>query len=242
MTPSSTPSPTSGRRLRWAVVVAAVLLLAAAAWFLPIGTWLEAFVRRVAGAGVAGWLAFIGVYATVTVLALPGSVLTLGAGFAFGIGTGFALVSVASTLGAALAFLIARRVGRDAILRRFAGGGTFAAIDGAVAREGWRVVVLLRLSPLIPFNALNYLLGLTGIPFGQAVLASWVGMMPGTLLYVYLGALGRAGVEQAGSGFDAGRTALLAVGLAATVAVSVLVARRARSALQAHRLSQPPAP
>lgn len=232
MTPP--PDAPAARRgpVTWVLPAAALAALVATAVFLPVAAWLEAFVQAVAASGPAGMAAFVLVYAVVTVLALPGSVLTLGAGFAFGIGVGFGLVSLASTLGASAAFLIARHVGRERLARRFR-GRTFSAIDRAIEREGWKIVLLLRLSPLIPFNALNYLLGLTGIPFRQAVLASWIGMMPGTLLYVYLGALGRAGVEQAGSGFDAGRTALLLAGLAATVGVAVLVGRRARQALAA---------
>jgi uncharacterized membrane protein YdjX (TVP38/TMEM64 family) len=107
------------------------------------------------------------------------------------------------------------------------------AIDAAVEREGWKLVLLLRLSPVFPFNVLNYALSLTRVPFGTYVLASFIGMLPGTALYVYLGSLAPAAAQlgPAAAAGGAGRTAVYAIGLLATVAVVVVATRLARRAL-----------
>ena len=127
-----------------------------------------------------------------TVLFLPCSVLTVGAGFAFGIAWGTLVVSIGSTTGASLAFLISRYVARDRIVAIAEKNAKFKAIDRAIGRQGWKMVGLLRLSPAIPFNLSNYVYGLTAVRFWPYVLASWIGMFPVTLLYVYLGAFGQA--------------------------------------------------
>ena len=166
-----------------------------------------------------------------TVLLVPGSALTVGAGFVFGLGWGLLAVSLGSTTGAALAFLIARFVAREKITSIARKNENFRRIDAAIGEQGAKLVFLLRLSPLIPFNLSNYFYGLTAVKFWPYVLASWIGMLPGTLLYVYLGTVGRAGL-QAASGADAARSPLewifLGVGLAATVAVTIWVTRIAR--------------
>jgi uncharacterized membrane protein YdjX (TVP38/TMEM64 family) len=163
------------------------------------------------------------------VLFLPGSVLTLGAGAVFGVVWGSVYVSVASTLGATCAFLVGRHFARDAILRQTAGNERFAALDRAVAAEGWKIVGLTRLSPVFPFALLNYAFGLTQVKLGQFVLASWLGMMPGTVLYVYLGSLAQAAAGERTR--TTGEWALYVVGLLATIAVTVMLTRVARRAL-----------
>jgi len=141
-------------------------------------------------------------------------------------------VFVAATLGSALAFLAARHVVRSSIERRVAGNERFAAIDRAIARDGRRIVFLLRLSPVFPFNLLNYALGLTRIGLVDYCVAS-VGMVPGTVLYVYLGSLGGQAAVAASGGSD--RQLLTwgvrLLGLAATAVVTILVTRIARRAL-----------
>lgn len=193
--------------------------------------------------GVMGGLLFILVYAVATTLFLPGSLLTLGAGAAFGVAVGFPLVSVASTLGATLSFLLGRFFARDWVAAKAATNPRFGAVDAAVGREGRKIVALLRLSPLFPFSLLNYGLGITRVGLGDYILASWLGMMPGTLLYVWLGAL--AGDVAKLAGGQRQRTplewTLYSVGLLATVAVTVHVTRVARRALN-ERLEQNPAP
>jgi uncharacterized membrane protein YdjX (TVP38/TMEM64 family) len=193
---------------------------------------------------LSGWLEGLGPWAAVVfgllcvlavVLLVPGSALTLAAGAFFGLAGGVLVASAAATTGSALAFLIARYLARDRIAHLLQRHPKFRAVDRAVSAGGWKIVVLLRLSPAIPFNVQNYLYGLTGIRFWPCVLASAVAMLPGTFLYVYLGDLGRAGLEAAAGGSQAtslAEWALAVVGLVATVAVTVYVARLARRALR----------
>jgi uncharacterized membrane protein YdjX (TVP38/TMEM64 family) len=224
----------SGFPWKWVAAGAGVAALIVATQVLPVGEWLAAFNQWVEGLGAVGLLVFILAYIAATVLFLPGAILTLGAGFAFGVGWGFAAVSVGSTIGAACAFLIGRYFARDKIQKKAEGYPKFSAIDRAVGKEGWKIVLLLRLSPLVPFNLQNYLYGLTAIKFWPYVLASWIGMMPGTLLYVYLGAAGRAGIEAAAG--EAERTpmeiGMFIVGLLATAAVTIYVTIIARRAIK----------
>lgn len=184
-----------------------------------------------AAAGPMGQAAFVGLYVLATVAFLPGSVLTLGAGAAFGLWKGFALVSIASTAGASAAFLVGRYLLRDWVSRKLEKVPAFAAVAGAVGQEGWKVVLLTRLSPVLPFNLLNYAYGLTTVGFGEYVLASWLGMIPGTFLYVYLGAV----AGEAARGGSRARTpaewGLYAGGLAATAVAAWLVGRTAKRAL-----------
>ncbi|MDE2290579.1 MAG: TVP38/TMEM64 family protein, partial [Elusimicrobia bacterium] len=177
----------------------------------------------------AGQGAFVLLYAAAAVAFLPGSVLTLGAGAAFGLWRGFILVSLGSTLGACAAFLVGRFLLRGWVERRLARFPAFAAVAAAVGAEGWKVVLLTRLSPVLPFNLLNYAYGLTPVSLGEYAWASWVGMMPGTMLYVYLGTA--AGRLARGGGRTPAQEALFAGGLAATALAAWLVGRKAKEAL-----------
>jgi uncharacterized membrane protein YdjX (TVP38/TMEM64 family) len=181
-----------------------------------------------------GPLAFIGGYALAVLAFVPGSALTLASGAIFGVGRGTVLVFVAALLGSTLAFLVARHLARAAIEKRIAGDARFAAIDQAIGREGRKIVFLLRLSPIFPFNLLNYGLGLTRVRLVDYVIAG-TGMLPGTLLYVYLGSAAGQAVAAAG-GAAPGRSpaewTLFGVGLAATLAVTLYVTRIARRALR----------
>ena len=164
----------------------------------------------------------------------PGSILTLAAGAIFGIARGTAIVFVGATTGAALAFLVARYLARSAIEGKVAGYPRFAAIDRAIGEQGRKIVFLLRLSPIFPFNLLNYALGLTRVRFVDYVIAS-LGMIPGTLLYVYYGqVIGDVAAprERGRGGAGAGYYTVLGVGLAATIVVTTLVTRIARRALK----------
>jgi uncharacterized membrane protein YdjX (TVP38/TMEM64 family) len=223
---------TNGRRAAlWLVVIVAI---GAAFFLLPVNTWLLGLIERIRDMGLAGAGVFLVAYVAATVLALPGSILTLGAGFAYGPVYGTLLVMLASNLGAVSAFLLGRTVLRERVSRRIAGDARFSAMDAAVGAQGFRVVLLLRLSPLFPFNLLNYALGLTRVRLRDYVVASVVGMFPGTLLYVYLGSLVTS-VSQLTSGQrpDSGPwgRVLFWGGLVATVAVTVLITRMARRAL-----------
>ena len=213
--------------------LAALAVLFVAWYFLPVDEWIRAFIAWVSGLGVSGALVFGAVYVVATVLMMPGSPLTIGAGLVFGLRLGFPIVIVSATVGATLAFLVARYLARQKVAARIGDHPRFRAIDDAIAEDGWKVVLLLRLSPLVPFNIQNYLYGLTSIKLSHYVSASFVGMMPGALLYLYIGAVGKAVVDDTGPG-GAVRWVFFGVGLVATVAVTVLVTRKARMKLRAY--------
>jgi uncharacterized membrane protein YdjX (TVP38/TMEM64 family) len=219
-----------GRVLLWALAAVAVIALVRAA---DGPARLRGAAEAIAGLGAWGPPLFALLYVAAAVCFLPGSVLTLGAGAIFGVPRGVAIVSVSATLGATAAFLVGRYLARGWVERRIGANPRFRAIDDAVAREGWKIVGLTRLSPVFPFSLLNYAFGLTRVSLRDYVVASWIGMLPGTLMYVYLGSLAGE-LAAAGSGRGA-RTpaewALYAVGLAATVAVTLYVTRLARRAL-----------
>jgi len=218
-----------------ALLVLAVLALFAATRFLPVEAWLKGFNQWIADLGAVGFVVFIFAYAAFALLMLPGAILTIGAGFIFGLGWGFVAVSAGSTLGAALAFLVGRFVARDKIRALTADKPKFQQIDRAIGERGAKLIFLLRLSPIVPFNLSNFFYGLTAVKFWPYVLASWLGMMPGTLAYVYFGTLGKAAAESAtGAGPSRGplEWTLLAVGLAATLAVTIWVSKIARNAIK----------
>lgn len=179
--------------------------------------------------GPTGPAIFILLYIAACVLFIPGSALTLGAGAIFGVVRGSIIVSIGSTLGATAAFLVGRYVARDWVARKIEKNEKFKAIDQAVGAEGWKIVGLTRLSPVFPFSLLNYAYGLTKVSLRDYVLASWIGMMPGTVMYVYLGSLARLGVETQNA--TTAQTVLKIVGLLATVVVTVYVTRIAKRAL-----------
>src|SRR6185436_3155498 len=157
-------------RARW---IALALLLAAlfvAVRLLPVDEWLRAFQHRVAGTGAWGGIVYGLVYVVAALLFVPGALLTIGAGLVFGLLWGTVIVSAASTTTAALAFLIARHLARDRVAAAARQNPRFEAIDRAVAEKGWKVVALLRLSPVVPFNLSNYLYGLTPVGFAPYVL------------------------------------------------------------------------
>lgn len=240
--PSSEPHPTpsgasTAAEPRSLPLSRIALVLALLAAFVLVGRALggaiPAFASWVDGLGFWGPLVFVVGYAAAVVAFAPGSLLTLAAGAIFGLAKGVLFVFAAAVLGSSLAFLVSRHFARGAIERRLAGNRRFAAIDAAVGREGRKIVFLLRLSPVFPFNLLNYALGLTRVSFSDYLLAS-LGMLPGTLLYVYYGKLAGDVAALAGGAAvprDAGYWAVLLLGLLATVVVTALVTRTARRAL-----------
>src|SRR5216110_4013069 len=216
-------------------LIAIVVALFLAMKFLPAREWLRNFNDWVGQMGVAGIFIFIGVYAVATVLLAPGVILTIGAGFAFGLWKGFLAVSAGSTFGAALAFLVARSIARDRIEAMAKGNDRFQRIDSAISEQGAKIIFLLRLSPVIPFNLSNYFYGLTAVKFWPYVFASWIGMMPATFLYVFIGTTGKAAVSAAGGeamkhGWQ--YWTFVSLGLAATIVVIIWVTKIARDALK----------
>ncbi len=183
--------------------------------------------------GAIGPLVFAGIYVIAAVALVPGSILTLGAGVVFGIVKGTLVVIVSATLGATAAFLVGRYLARDWVASKIKGNEKFQAIDRGVAEEGWKIVGLTRLSPVFPFNLLNYAFGITRVSLKDYVLASFFGMLPATLMYVYIGSLAGdlATLGAADRSRTSGELLLYAVGLVATILVTVYITRIARKAL-----------
>lgn len=211
-----------------------LIVLLTAAFLLPVADWVTTLFAWIDANRTVSWIVFIIMYVAATVLLLPGSLLTLGAGFLFGLGYGFVMVSAASVLGASCAFLVGRFLARDWVSDKLEAMPKFAALDRAIEQKGGLIVLLTRLSPVFPFNLLNYALGLTAVRFWTYVAASWIGMMPGTVLYVYLGSVasdlasllaGDLAESPIGNG-------LFYVGLAATVVLTVVITRIAGKALR----------
>lgn len=198
-----------------------------------LGMFVPALASTVEGLGTLAPLVFIAAYVVATVALVPGSLLTLAAGAIFGLARGTLLVLAGATLGAGAAFLIARHVARGLVERRLQTSTRLAGLDAALQREGRKIVFLLRLSPIVPFSLLNYAMGVSSVRFADFLFGS-VGMIPGTLLYVYYGkAAGDVAALAAGAAPQRGPAhyLVLALGLAATLGATVLVTRVARRAL-----------
>jgi len=227
------PTTVSRRTVRAALAAGAVVGLVLLLRAFAIEERLLGLVQWVRDAGSVGVGVFVLAYVLATVLFLPGSILTLGAGFAYGVIEGAAIVWVAANAGAALAFLLGRTLAREWIAAKVAANPRFAAIDRAVGVQGLKIVLLTRLSPAFPFNLLNYAYGLTGVRFRDYLLASLVGMVPGTIMYVYLGSLITSVSELASGRTSAGAPQQLFyfAGLVVTVIATVYVTRVARRAL-----------
>jgi uncharacterized membrane protein YdjX (TVP38/TMEM64 family) len=215
-----------------AVLAAGTVLLLAQP--LPVQPWLKSFLEWIDRLGP--WApAFLVVFdAVVCLLCLPGSAVTLVAGFLWGTVAGSVVASLGATLGAAAAFLISRLLLRGWIERRLAGHPATNAIDRAIGSQGFRIVVLIRLCSLLPYDLMSYALGLTKVSFGRYLLGTWLGRLPEILLWAYIGSTAKsladvfAGKVQAGAG---GRILLLGMGIAAMIAAMLMVARIARKAL-----------
>ncbi len=172
-------------------------------------------------------------YTPASLLFFPAALLTLGGGFAFGVAKTVVAVSLGSTLGATSAFFAGRTFLRQFIEHKITNDARFRAIDQAVADQGFKIVMLTRLSPVLPFNLLNYAFGLTRVRTRDFILASWIGMFPGTLLYVSIGSAAKSlsDILTGQSVGSASQKILFGVGLVATLVVTVLLARVAKNAL-----------
>ncbi len=232
-------------RTSQAVRLATFASFAAGAGFLvaalPIGEMLDLLRGRIEDLGVWAPLAYALLYAAAATLFVPGSALSLGAGLLFGIWLGTAVVWLGATAAIALSFLIARYAARARVEQWAQTRPRFAAVDKAIGEQGWKIVALMRLSPVFPFSLQNYLYGITAIRFLPCVIASAAFIVPGTFLYVYLGFAGGEAAAAAGSGAgtDTLRLALQIAGLLATAAVTVGIARIASKAIASHAPSGP---
>lgn len=195
---------------------------------------LTQFLDWVSGLGLLGAVTLGAVYVIAVVFFFPASILTLGAGFAFGVLWGTVTVSLASITGATLAFILGRTLLRDTIEKKVQDNPKFHAVDEAVKDNGFKIVALTRLSPAFPFTLLNYMYGLTNVKLKDYFFASWIGMLPGTIMYVYLGSAAQslAAVAAGDVEGNSGQKVLLFVGLAATIAVTIVITKIARNALQ----------
>jgi uncharacterized membrane protein YdjX (TVP38/TMEM64 family) len=209
-----------------------VLLLCWAGRSLSPG--LLRIVAHMQSVGPAAPAAFILIYALAVVALIPASLLTIAGGAVFGLLPGMVYALVGATLGSTGAFLIGRHVARRLVARRLAAMPRFVAIERAVSARGRRIVFLLRLSPVVPFNFLNYALGLTTISVWDFVVAS-LGTVPGAFVYAYAGKVTGEALALAGKAEvprNASYYAVLLAGLVATIAATTVVTRTARRALQ----------
>jgi uncharacterized membrane protein YdjX (TVP38/TMEM64 family) len=218
---------------RWLGLIALIAVLIAVSFLLPVRPLVEAASAAVSSAGAWGPVAFVAIYVIATLLLVPGSALTIAAGALFGLLQGLLLAWLASVATAAVAFLLARHVARKPVERLARRHRSWGAFEHAIASGGWKIVALLRLSPVVPFSVSNYFFGLTRVRFVEYVAASAVAMLPGTFLFVYLGHLGMEGVSSFGHGAHRSPWywALLVVGLIATIVGVVYVSSVARREL-----------
>jgi uncharacterized membrane protein YdjX (TVP38/TMEM64 family) len=229
--PGENPPPSKKWKLLLGIALAVALIVAAK--FFNVQGILKNALESIASLGPWGPVAFILIYIVATVLFIPGSLLTLGSGILFGVVGGSICVSIGSVLGATCAFLTGRYLTRDWVSQQIQGNQKFQAIDTAVASEGWKIVLLTRLSPIFPFNLLNYAFGVTQVSLKDYFFASWIGMIPGTVMYVYIGSLAGslAALGAQGRSRSTAEWVLYGIGLVATIAVSVYVTRIAKKAL-----------
>ena len=201
--------------------------------FLPVRQWFMEFDSYVKSLGAVGPFVVVLVYVICTVLFIPGSFITVGAGTLFGLKTGFAVVVLGANLGALCSFLLARTFLREKVARWADGNPKFRSLDQAIGQQGFKMVLLTRLSPVFPFVLLNYFLGLTAVRTRAYVLANLLGMLPATFLFVYIGAAARDAIAgQMGVSAGVYQQILKYIGLLATVAVVIIVTRIARKALR----------
>lgn len=192
-----------------------------------------ALLERVERLGAWAGVVLAAIWIPAALLGVPGSLITLGTGFLLGVERGLVTVSIGSTLGAVAAFLVGRTLARHRVQDWIAGRPRFQAVDHAVGSDGLGIVLLTRLSPLFPYNFLNYAYGLTGIGLRDYALGSWIGMLPGTLLYLVLGSTAQAlaSLGVGGRGWSRPEWIAFGIGLLATVAATWIVARRATRVL-----------
>lgn len=180
------PAAGSKRKDIWKLVlfVAIVLSLIVPARLFGLGERLQELREWIAGMGNLGMVAYVALYIVAVAAAVPGLPISIAGAAIFGALKGVILVSIGSTLGASLAFLIARYLARDAIYGRLSGNEKFQRLDRLTEQHGAMIVAITRLVPLFPFNLLNYGFGLTRVPFPTYVFWSWLCMLPGTIVYL----------------------------------------------------------
>lgn len=226
---------TWGSALRITLLVFLIAAVVTACFTLPVEKILKDFLLWVEqDLGPWGPLVLAVAYIPLTVLAVPASVLTLGGGYLFGLPVGFVADSIGATVGAGAAFLLGRTIGRSFVVSKLKDYPKFRSVAIAIRGSGFKIVLLLRLVPLLPFNMLNYLLSVTPVPLGEYLLASWLGMMPITFALVYVGTTLKdlSDVTHGWSEFSKTRWAFIILGLAVSVVLMICVTRVAKAALE----------
>jgi len=221
----------SSNRMGWGkmlMALALLVLLIIGYRTLPIDEWISTFQSWVQGYGMLGWLIFIVVYAVTTFALLPGSFLTLAAGVIWGLWA-FPIVIVGATIGSAISFIAARHWFHDRVQEKVQSYPRFNAVNQAIGEEGWRVVALLRLSPALPFSLQNWFLGVTPVGFWPSQIATFFGIMPGTLLYIWIGSLGG---QAAGDDMSIAKYVVGGLGLLATLVITIVVTKKANAKLK----------
>ncbi|WP_337885998.1 TVP38/TMEM64 family protein [Fischerella thermalis] len=224
-------------KLKLVLLSCLAVSLIIAAKQLNIEEWLQTSITWIESLGSWGAIAFIIIYNIATLLFIPGSLLTLKGGCLFGIVWGSIYVLIAATIGATFAFIIGRYLTRDWVCRQLEKHPKFKAIDQAVAKQGFKIVFLTRLSPIFPFNLLNYAFGITQVSLKDYILGS-IGMIPGTVMYVYIGSLATdlamisTHHQPTTAETEIGKWLIQIIGLTATVIVTIYVTRIAQKALQ----------
>lgn len=208
----------------------AALAALAALPYLPLRGWAESLQEWIDGLGPSGAVLFVAIYVVATLLFLPARILTLVAGALFGIVGGFLLVYAAAMAAAVAAFFITRWAPRERVKKFFARHALLRTVDKALRKAGWKVIALMRLSPLVPFTVQNYFYGATKVSFAQFAAGTALGIVPGTLVEVALGATGRAA-----AGGGPAQWTMLGVGVVATIGVTWYIGRFARKKLGIRR-------
>src|SRR5882757_2648976 len=187
------------RAICWQVgaLVIAILFAILLSRFLPIVSFIERSQQRVMSWGAWGAVCYPLLFAACNILLLPGGILSIGGGFFFGLWWGFLIVLIGNVTGAAISFFIGRTIGRRWLERRLEKSRRLHALEPAVEREGWKLILLSQLHPLFPSSLMNYLYGLTKIRFRTCMIWIAIGQAPGLFLYAYLGTLGQLGLRLA---------------------------------------------
>lgn len=215
--------------IRIAVCLAAIAAVIFASRFVDLGDWLRESLAWIRGLGAWAPITFILIYIVSCVLAIPASILTLGGGFLFGFGWGITYVLIGAILGAVASFLVGRYLAREWIARKIENNTKFKAIDEAIAREGWRIVLLARLAPIFPYAVLNYGFALTRVSLAHYALATAIGIVPAMFAFVYFGSLA-TDLTNLNQGVKSASWLKWAIG-GMTIIVAVFLTRIARRSL-----------
>ena len=221
--------------LKWVIYLSLLVGLLALYRYLPLDEWITDFRVWVKDLGPLGWAISIGAYALAAFLLIPGAILTITMGIAFGL-WGFFIVVIGATIGAGMSFLAGRYILRGQVEKVLGEKPLFKAVNEAIKEEGWKVVGLMRFSPAVPFSLQNWLFGVTKVGFFPYILATFFGIMPGTLLYVWIGSIGASvgGSDETSTA----KIAFLVIGIIATLIVTVFIGKKARAKLEVHGLDK----